>query len=163
MICNCRWPAVICNIDSHINSFRFLSISGHFLTTHENQNQSIRSRTISCNRVIFFRLSQKEKLLEPIEKNPYFVIVTSEMVPATMSIALFRWSQRFIYFFFIFSFVIGNAKPTCLDCVNNNIYSGIYLLQNLHGTLWHWRSLRYANLFRFWFDKRQQYVIFKHD
>ena len=104
-------------ISSHIMSFRFLPISGHFLTTQGNQNQSIGSRKISCS-----RLSQKEKFLEPIEKNSHFVSFTGEPVSAIMSTTLFQWSQRFTYFFFIFSFVIDNAKPTCLDCVSNNIY-----------------------------------------
>ena len=123
-------------IRSHIISFRFLSISGHIGTSQENQNQSIRSRKISCNWVnVFFQLSRKENFLDSIEKNPYFVIIAGEQVSVTMSLALFLWSQRFTYFFFIFSFIIENAKPTCLDYVNNNIYSGIWLLLNLHGTL----------------------------
>ena len=109
----------------HQQPYNFFSVFIDFLATHENQNQSIRSKIISCNRVIFSRLSQKEKLLEPIEKNSYFMIITGETVPATISIVLFRWLQRFIYLFFIYSFIIGNAKPTCLDSVNNNIYSGI--------------------------------------
>ena len=42
----------------------------------------------------FIRLSQKERLLEPIEKKS-FAVITGESVSA-----LFWWSRRFIYFFF---------------------------------------------------------------
>ena len=35
-----------------------------------------------------FRLSQKDKLSEPIKKNPYYVINTAEPVSATMSMTL---------------------------------------------------------------------------
>ena len=67
-------------ISSHIIFFWFLLISGHFQTT-QNELQL-------CGGGIF-RLSQKEKFLEPIKKNPYFVINTGEPVSATMSITLF--------------------------------------------------------------------------
>ena len=36
--------------------------------------------------------------------------------------------------FFYFSFVIDNAEPTCLNCVNSNIYSLILLLLELRET-----------------------------
>ena len=35
---------------------------------------------------------------------------------------------------FYFSFAIDNAKPTCLNCVNSNIYSWILSFFKLHGT-----------------------------
>ena len=60
-------------ISSHIISFRFLPISGHLQITQEIQNWSIRSRRISCHWGKFFRLCQKERFLEPIEKSPYIV------------------------------------------------------------------------------------------
>ena len=64
--------------------------------------------------------------------------------------------------FFYFSFVIDNAKPTCLDCVNSNIYSFILSLLKLHGTFCFMNQMcciyliltkfvlvRYTNLFDF--------------
>ena len=122
----------------HQEPYNFFSIFFDFWTLSDNSGipKSVDSKPkISCNRVIFFPLLRQERFLEPIEKNPFFAIITGESVSATISIALFRWLQRFIYFFFIFSFVIDNAKLTCLDCVSNNIYSSIWLLLNLHGTL----------------------------
>ena len=78
----------------HQQPYNFFSVFTDFpvvLTTQENQNQSIRSRKISCNQLKrIFQLSQNEKLLEPIKKkSPYFVIFTSEPVSANMSVALF--------------------------------------------------------------------------
>ena len=32
--------------------------------------------------IFFFLLSQKEKFLEPIKKDPYIVVITGEPVPA---------------------------------------------------------------------------------
>ena len=85
-------------ISSHIISFRFLPISGHFWATQKNQNRLIWSRKINRNwgNFFFFRLSRKERFLEPIKKNPHIVVITGEQ----MYIALFWWSRRFIYFFF---------------------------------------------------------------
>ena len=61
-------------ISSHIIFFLFFPISGHFRITQENQNQLIRSRKTSCNWGNFlFRLSQKERFLEPIPKNLFIV------------------------------------------------------------------------------------------
>ena len=37
---------------------------------------------------------------------------------------------------FYFSFVIDNAKPACLDCVNSNIYSSILSFLKLHRSSW---------------------------
>ena len=76
-------------ISNHVISSRFLPISRHFRTTQKNQNRSIQSRKIGCNWEFFFRLSQKKRFVEPIEKNPYIVIITGQPLSATMSIALF--------------------------------------------------------------------------
>ena len=37
---------------------------------------------------------------------------------------------------FYFNFVIDDAKQTCLDCVNSNIYSCILSLLKLHRIFW---------------------------
>ena len=118
-------------ISSHIIFFWFFPISRHFWITHQNQNQLVRSRKTSCNweKKFFSQLSQKERFLEPI---------TVEPVSATVSIGLFWWSRR-LYIsssLFYFIFVVDNAKPTCLDCVNSNIYSCILSLLKLHGRFW---------------------------
>ena len=76
---------------------------------------------------------------------------------------------------FYFSFFIDNAKPTGLDCVNSNFYSSIFSLWKLHRTFCFMNLMfcmhlilkkivlmKYKNLFEFWFDKSQRYVIFTH-
>ena len=45
----------------HQQPYNFFSVFIDFLTTHTNQNQSIRSKIISCNRVIFFPIISKGK------------------------------------------------------------------------------------------------------
>ena len=68
----------------------------------------------------------------------------------------------YIYFFlFYFIIVIDDVKPTYLDSVNSNIYSCILSLLKLYGivSLMKWIYCIYANLFNFWFDKRQRYVM----
>ena len=62
--------------------------------------------------------------------------VTGELVSATMSIALFRWSQNlYISCLFYYSFINDNAKPTSLNCVNSNICSFILPYLKLHGIM----------------------------
>ena len=123
----------------HQQQYNFFSIFVDFRTLPDNSGipKSFDSKQkISCDRVnFFFDYLERKGFWSRSKKILFFVIITGEPVSATISIALFQWSQRFIYFFFIFSFVIDNAKLTCLDCVSNNIYSGILLLLNLHGTL----------------------------
>ena len=76
---------------------------------------------------------------------------------------------------FYYRFVIDTAKPTSLVCVNSNIYSCILPLLKLGGTFWfmtwlcciyliltYFVLMKYANLFDFWFDKRQRYLIFTY-
>ena len=72
-------------------------------------------------------------------------------------------------FLFHFSFVI-EAKPTLLDCVSSNIYRHFIIVDVTQNILIHELDLlyvfdinivflmRYANLFDFWFDKRQWQV-----
>ena len=63
----------------YILFFQFLSISGLFRTTQENQDLSIRSRKISCNLgKIFFPIISKGKIFRAVRKNPYIVIITDE-------------------------------------------------------------------------------------
>ena len=115
------------------------------------------------------------KVLKADLKKSFFVINTGEPVSATMSITLFWLSRRYIYiyiyiyiyvyiYFFLFYFiiVIDDVKPTYLDSVNSNIYSCILSLLKLYGivSLMKWIYCIYANLFNFWFDKRQRYVMF---
>ena len=82
----------------------------------------------AVNRELFFIISKRDR------KKIFMSLITCELVSAT--IALFRWSRGFIYFLIYFSFVIDNAKPTWLDCVNSNIYSSILSLLKLHGSCW---------------------------
>ena len=88
-------------ISSHVISFWFLLISGNFQATQVNQSRFIWSWKVSCNweKTVFW-LSQKERFLEPIEKNSYFVIITGEPVSATISLAQLWWSRRLLYFLF---------------------------------------------------------------
>ena len=68
-------------IRSHVILFRFLPISEH---CNWGKNLS--------------QLSQKVRFLEP-SKKILISLITGEPVSATISIALFWWSRRFIYFF----------------------------------------------------------------
>ena len=98
------------SISSHIISFRFLPISGHFWKIGRFE-----AGKLAVTEENFFWLSQKEKFLEPIENNPYFVLITSEPVSATISIALFWWSRRFIYFFLILlQLLIMQSQPALI-------------------------------------------------
>ena len=122
-------------ISSHVIYCRFLPIFRHLWTTQENQNRLIRSRRICCNWGENFRLSQKENVLDP--EKVLILLITCELVSATMSIALFR-DHKDLYIsssLFYSSFVI-ETKPTFLDCVNRNIYSCILSLLKLRKTFW---------------------------
>ena len=95
----------------HQQSYTFFLVFTNLRTLPGNW--PIRSRKFNCKREIFFWLSQKEKFLEPIENNPFFVSITGEPVSATISRALFWWSQRFIYFFFfiLLQLLIMRSQP----------------------------------------------------
>ena len=125
-------------ISSHIIFFFF----ANFQTLPDNSekpNQSIQSRKISFNWENFFVwLSQKERFLEPMEKNPYIFNYCGVGVSNYVSIAPFC-DHEGLYFassLFYFSFAIDNAKAICLDCLNSNIYSCMFSLLKLHGTFW---------------------------
>ena len=132
---------ILCvTISSHIISFRFLSIFENLRATQKSQNRLIWSRKISCNwgKKNFFDYLKRKKFLEPIAKNPYTVVITGEPMSALCLRHYFGYHEN-LYIscsFFYFSFVINNAKPTCFDCVNSNIYSCILSLLKLHGTFY---------------------------
>ena len=74
-------------ISSHIISFQFLSVSGYFRATQEDQNRSIRSRRLAVTgekisdylkRKDFFSLSKKTRIS----------LITGEPVSATTPIEL---------------------------------------------------------------------------
>ena len=116
--------------------FRFLPFSKHLPTTEENQNWFIGSRTISCNWGETFRLSHKERLLEPISKSPYIVNYLWDGVSNYVCSIILVIAKIYIYSsLFHFSFVI-EAKPTFLDCVSSNICSCFLSLFKLHETFW---------------------------
>ena len=71
-----------CVYQQPYNFFPVFADSGHFRETQLNQNWSVRSTKISCNRRLFFWLS----LLEPFENNLYFVFITGEPVLYTFLI-----------------------------------------------------------------------------
>ena len=75
-------------ISSHIISFRLLPISGHLRATQENQNWLIRNRKISCNRGKIFLIFSK--FFTTDRKNPYFVLITGELVSLTTLIFLWE-------------------------------------------------------------------------
>ena len=123
-------------ITSHVIYFRFLLFSIRFRATQENQNRSIQSKRISCNRGENFLLSQMERFLEPIEKSPYIVnYLWAGVGSYVYSIILVITKIYIPSSLFHFSFVI-EAEPTFLDCMNSNIYSCILSLLKLHKTFW---------------------------
>ena len=156
-------------ISGHVIYFRFLPFSKHLRTTEENQNWLIGSRTTSCNWGENFRLSHKERLLEPISKSPYIVNYLWDGVSNYVCSIILVIAKIYIYSsLFHFSFVI-EAKPTFLDCVSSNIYSFYHCLSyTKHSDLWIrfvayiWFNIvflmRCANLFDFWFGKCQRQV-----
>ena len=109
-----------------------------------------------------FRLSQKERFLEPIKKNPYIVNYWWAGVRNYVWHYFGDHEDLYISSLFYFTFVIDNAKLTCFDCVNSNIYSCILSFLKLHRTFWVMNLMcciylvltlfilmRYANLFYF--------------
>ena len=88
-------------ISSHVIYFQFLPFFRHLRTTLVNQNWSIRSKRISSNwdenfsKGKIFRADQKKSLL-----------ITCELMSATMFVPLFWWSQRFIFPLLYFTSVL---------------------------------------------------------
>ena len=125
----------------HQQPNNFFPIAKYFRIIQEKQNQLIQSRQISC-------CSCGKKCLSIISKGKVFIadrknsLCRSLLVNRSVSIPLclqdYFGDHEDLYFscsLFCFSFVIDNAKPTCLDYVNSNIYSCILLLLKLHGTI----------------------------
>ena len=86
---------LVVTISSHIISFHFLPISAQLKKTKIGRFEA---EEVAVTGEKLFCLSQKERFLEPIEKNPYIV---SYWCAGIMSIAVFWWLRRFTYFFFI--------------------------------------------------------------
>ena len=82
-------------VSSYIISFWFLSISGHFQITQENQNQFIESRKISCNweNICFSQLSKKKRLLDRWKKIliSLITVYSTILVITKIYIFLFRY------------------------------------------------------------------------
>ena len=70
----------LCDHQQPYNFFLVLPIFGHFRATQKNQNWLIwkAEKLGVTGKKCFFRLSQKEIFLKPIEKNPYIVAITDE-------------------------------------------------------------------------------------
>ena len=89
-------------ISSHVIYFRFLSFSRQLPTTQENQNWSIGSRRISCN----CGENWKRKDFWGLSKKVLILLITWELVSAAMFVALYWWSQRFIFPLLYFTSVL---------------------------------------------------------
>ena len=90
----------------------------------------------SCNWRIFLIISKGKIFRADQKRNPYIVNNWRAGV-SKYTIHYFGDHKDFyISSLFYFSFVIDNAKPTCLDCVNSNIYSCLLSLLKLHGAFW---------------------------
>ena len=124
-------------ISSHVIYFRFLPFFRHLRTTQVNQNWSIRSKRISSNWDENFWISQKEKFLEPIKKKS--LLITCELVSATMFVALFWWSQRFIFPLLYFTSVLilkRSQFSSIVWTVTSTVTPSILSLLKLHETVW---------------------------
>ena len=132
----------------------------------------IRSRRTSCNWRENFRLSKKKRFLEQIERSPFIVnYLWAGVNNYVHSIMLVITKIYVSSSLFHFSFVI-EAKPTYHDCVNSNICRYFIIVEVARNILIYKLDLlyifdinivflmRYANLFDFWFDKRQWQVWF---
>ena len=75
----------------------------------------------------FFPLYQKGKIFRANWKTILISLITGEPV----SVIFGDHEDLYISYLFCFSFAIDNAKPTCLDLVNSNIYSCILSLLKL--------------------------------
>ena len=149
-------------ISSHIISFWFLLISGHLQATQKSQNWLIQSRKVSCNwgKEIYLIIS-KGKIFRA-NQNKCFAVITGELVSA-LCLQQYFGDHKDLFIsssLFYFSFVIDNAKPTSLYCMN--IYSCILSLLKLQGTFCFMNQMcciyliltksvlvRYTNLFDF--------------
>ena len=69
---------------------------------------------------------------KPLFRYHYWWAGISNYVYSTISVI-----KRIYIFLFIFSFVIDNAKPTCLDCLNNSIYRHLIIVEFTQNTLFY--------------------------
>ena len=89
-------------ISSHQQQYDFFLVFADFWTLAELREIKI-GRLEAEELAVWgegFQLSQKERFLKPIKK-VLILLFSWELVPATMSIALFWQSQRFMYFIFV--------------------------------------------------------------
>ena len=155
-------------ISSHVIHFRFLPIFRHLRTTQENQNRLIRSRRICCNWGENFRLSQKKIFLEPIRKSPYIVNYLWAGVSNYVYSIIFVITKIYIFPLLYFTPVLllkrsqpsstvstGTSTAAFYHCWSYAKYSGLWIRFVVY--VWFF-LMRYANLFDFWFDKRQRQV-----
>ena len=135
----------------------------------KNQTWSIRSKRLSCNWGENFWLSQKERFLELIKK-ALILLITCELISATMSIALFWWSQRFIFpLLYVTSvLLLKRSQPSSIvwtvtstaafyHCWSFTKHSDLWI--RFAAYIWYQFDIFitiYANLFDFLFDKCQQ-------
>ena len=115
----------------HPQPYRFFSVFADFRTLVDN---SVKPKLVDSTQKNFaitgdrnFQLSPKNRVLEPIEKKSVDCYVYSTILVITKS-------SQYISSLFYFSFIVYNAKPAWLDCVNSNIYSWILSLLKLHRT-----------------------------
>ena len=95
------------------------------------------------------RWNKSSRLLQRIAFLVSFtVVITGEPMSALCLQHYFDGHENFYISSssFYFSFVIDNAKPTYLDCVNSNICSFILSLLKLHGTFCFMNQMCYIYL-----------------
>ena len=115
----------------HSQPYKFFSVFADFRTLVDN---SVKPKLVDSTQKNFsvtgdrnFQLSPKNRVLEPIEKKSVDCYVYSTILVITKS-------SQYISSLFYFSFIVYNAKPAWLDCVNSNIYIWILSLLKLHRT-----------------------------
>ena len=159
-------------ISSHVIYFSIFAIFQALVDNSGKPKLLIRSRRTSCNWRENFRLSKKKRFLEQIERSPFIVnYLWAGVNNYVHSIMLVITKIYVSSSLFHFSFVI-EAKPTYHDCVNSNICRYFMIVEVARIILIYKLDLlyifdinivflmRYANLFDFWFDKRQWQVWF---
>ena len=159
-------------ISSHVIYFSIFAIFQALVDNSGKPKLLIRSRRTNCNWRENFRLSKKKRFLEQIERSPFIVnYLWAGVNNYVHSIMLVITKIYVSSSLFHFSFVI-EAKPTYHDCVNSNICRYFLIVEVARNILIYKLDLlyifdinivflmRYANLFDFWFDKRQWRIWF---
>ena len=109
-----------CDHQQPCNFFSVFVDSGNFQTTfRKTKIGRFEAEELTITEEKSFWLSQRERFLATIEKNLYW------------------WASVYSTILVITELQFCcNAKPTCLDCVNSNIYSCILSLLKLQVTFW---------------------------